>query len=145
MCINTELGAFGDDGKLDDFLTKWDKEVDEASINPGKQRYEKAISGMYMVCFGVGKSEKNETFKLSGRNRSTRAQGPGEPWRIVWRQTRRDQRGWLHQCKACVGRGEANAARGREEPAEQSRPSPAPENRSVFYKNLKYDDYEKFF
>lgn len=58
MCINTELGAFGDDGKLDDFLTKWDKEVDEASINPGKQRYEKAISGMYMVCFGVGKSQK---------------------------------------------------------------------------------------
>jgi hexokinase len=49
MCINTEWGAFGDDGKLEDFLTKWDRQLDQGSINPGKQRLEKAVSGMYMV------------------------------------------------------------------------------------------------
>lgn len=49
MCINTEWGGFGDDGKLADFLTKYDKQLDENSINPGRQRFEKAISGMYMV------------------------------------------------------------------------------------------------
>ena len=28
--------------------TKWDKNVDEMSVNPGKQIFEKMISGMYM-------------------------------------------------------------------------------------------------
>lgn len=37
MCINTEWGAFGDDGVLDDFITSFDREIDAASINPGKQ------------------------------------------------------------------------------------------------------------
>lgn len=37
MCINTEWGAFGDDGVLDDFITNFDREIDAASINPGKQ------------------------------------------------------------------------------------------------------------
>lgn len=49
MCINTEWGGFGDDGALDDFLTKYDAKLDELSINPGQQRFEKTISGMYMV------------------------------------------------------------------------------------------------
>jgi hexokinase len=49
MCVNTEWGGFGDDGKLNDFLTKWDQQLDEFSINPGRQRFEKTISGMYMV------------------------------------------------------------------------------------------------
>ncbi|XP_060728856.1 hexokinase HKDC1 [Tachysurus vachellii] len=48
MCINTEWGAFGDDGVLDDFITSFDQEIDAASINPGKQLFEKMISGMYM-------------------------------------------------------------------------------------------------
>ncbi|MBN3321348.1 HXK2 protein, partial [Atractosteus spatula] len=48
MCINMEWGAFGDNGCLDDFLTPFDKAVDELSLNPGKQRYEKMISGMYL-------------------------------------------------------------------------------------------------
>ncbi|XP_028844788.1 hexokinase HKDC1 [Denticeps clupeoides] len=48
MCINTEWGAFGDDGTLDDFVTSFDKEIDAASINPGKQLFEKMVSGMYM-------------------------------------------------------------------------------------------------
>ncbi|XP_060782305.1 hexokinase HKDC1 isoform X2 [Neoarius graeffei] len=48
MCINTEWGAFGDDGALDDFITSFDREIDAASINPGKQLFEKMVSGMYM-------------------------------------------------------------------------------------------------
>ncbi|KAM6222148.1 hexokinase-3 [Rhynchocyon petersi] len=48
MCINMEWGAFGDDGVLDVPSTRFDASVDEASINPGRQRFEKLISGMYL-------------------------------------------------------------------------------------------------
>ncbi|XP_078421933.1 hexokinase-2-like isoform X2 [Cetorhinus maximus] len=48
MCINMEWGAFGDDGCLDDVRTEFDRDVDQLSLNPGKQRYEKMISGMYL-------------------------------------------------------------------------------------------------
>ncbi|XP_029416826.1 putative hexokinase HKDC1 isoform X2 [Nannospalax galili] len=48
MCINTEWGGFGDNGCIDDICTQYDKEVDEGSLNPGKQRYEKMTSGMYL-------------------------------------------------------------------------------------------------
>merc|ERR1719367_2124997 len=48
MIVNTEWGAFGDQSELDFILTKWDREVDRLSINPGKQIFEKMISGMYM-------------------------------------------------------------------------------------------------
>ncbi|XP_067092228.1 hexokinase HKDC1 [Osmerus mordax] len=48
MCINTEWGAFGDDGRLDDFITKFDREIDAASVNPGKQLFEKMVSGLYL-------------------------------------------------------------------------------------------------
>ncbi|NXS59539.1 HXK3 protein, partial [Brachypteracias leptosomus] len=48
MCINMEWGAFGDNGCLDDFFTSFDRMVDEKTINPGKQRFEKLISGMYL-------------------------------------------------------------------------------------------------
>ncbi|KAM7391502.1 hypothetical protein PAMP_022187 [Pampus punctatissimus] len=48
MCVNMEWGAFGDNGEVDDFLTKFDRIVDDCSNNPGKQRYEKMISGMYL-------------------------------------------------------------------------------------------------
>ncbi|XP_066098159.1 hexokinase HKDC1 isoform X2 [Saccopteryx bilineata] len=48
MCINTEWGGFGDNGCMDDIRTQYDKEVDEGSLNPGKQRYEKMTSGMYL-------------------------------------------------------------------------------------------------
>lgn len=37
MLINTEWGAFGDDGKLDFVRTDYDRDVDENSVNPGKQ------------------------------------------------------------------------------------------------------------
>ncbi|XP_036291713.1 hexokinase-2 isoform X3 [Pipistrellus kuhlii] len=48
MCINMEWGAFGDDGVLDDIRTEFDQEIDMGSLNPGKQLFEKMISGMYM-------------------------------------------------------------------------------------------------
>eukprot|EP00096_Caligus_rogercresseyi_P004698 TRINITY_DN19108_c0_g1_i1.p1 TRINITY_DN19108_c0_g1~~TRINITY_DN19108_c0_g1_i1.p1 ORF type:complete len:556 (-),score=146.36 TRINITY_DN19108_c0_g1_i1:173-1708(-) len=48
MIVNTEWGAFGNQGELDFIQTKWDQRVDEGSINPGKQIFEKMISGMYM-------------------------------------------------------------------------------------------------
>ncbi|XP_023393622.1 hexokinase-1 [Pteropus vampyrus] len=48
MCINTEWGAFGDDGSLEDIRTEFDREIDRGSLNPGKQLFEKMISGMYL-------------------------------------------------------------------------------------------------
>ncbi|XP_051487517.1 hexokinase-3 [Apus apus] len=48
MCINMEWGAFGDNGCLDDIITNFDRLVDEKTINAGKQRFEKLISGMYL-------------------------------------------------------------------------------------------------
>ncbi|XP_035514258.1 hexokinase-2 [Morone saxatilis] len=48
MCVNTEWGAFGDDGALEDLRTDFDQEIDAGSLNPGKQLFEKMISGMYM-------------------------------------------------------------------------------------------------
>uniref|UniRef100_A0A8C0IHI4 Hexokinase-2 n=1 Tax=Bubo bubo TaxID=30461 RepID=A0A8C0IHI4_BUBBB len=48
MCVNMEWGAFGDNGCLDDIRTEFDLAVDELSLNPGKQRFEKMISGMYL-------------------------------------------------------------------------------------------------
>ncbi|XP_075279252.1 hexokinase HKDC1 isoform X2 [Opisthocomus hoazin] len=48
MCINTEWGAFGDDGALDDLRTEFDRELDLGSLNPGKQLFEKMISSLYL-------------------------------------------------------------------------------------------------
>lgn len=48
MIINTEWGGFGDCGELDFLRTEFDKEVDKNSMNPGRQLFEKMISGMYM-------------------------------------------------------------------------------------------------
>uniref|UniRef100_A0A914X0H8 Phosphotransferase n=1 Tax=Plectus sambesii TaxID=2011161 RepID=A0A914X0H8_9BILA len=48
VIINTEWGAFGDDGRMDSVRTEFDRNVDANSINPGKQIFEKMISGMYM-------------------------------------------------------------------------------------------------
>lgn len=44
VIINTEWGAFGDDGKLDAIRTKYDREIDVNSLNPGQQRYVCALS-----------------------------------------------------------------------------------------------------
>ncbi|XP_043940158.1 hexokinase-4 [Protopterus annectens] len=48
MCINTEWGAFGDTGELEDFRLEYDRVVDENSLNPGQQLYEKIIGGKYL-------------------------------------------------------------------------------------------------
>ncbi|VDD76852.1 unnamed protein product [Mesocestoides corti] len=48
VVINTEWGAFGEHGCIDDFSTEFDKHIDVNSINPGKQIFEKMISGMYL-------------------------------------------------------------------------------------------------
>ncbi|XP_029000098.1 hexokinase HKDC1-like [Betta splendens] len=48
MCINIEWGGLGDDGSLDDIITPYDTEVDQNSVHPGKQRFEKLTSGMYL-------------------------------------------------------------------------------------------------
>lgn len=39
MCVNTEWGAFGDYGRLEDIRTEFDREIDRGSLNPGKQLY----------------------------------------------------------------------------------------------------------
>lgn len=51
VIINTEWGAFGDDGILNPFRTKQDELVDVNSINPGKQIFEKMISGWFVKIF----------------------------------------------------------------------------------------------
>lgn len=51
MVINTEWGAYGDTDEeynLRQFSTTYDEEIDESSINPGRQRFEKMVSGMYI-------------------------------------------------------------------------------------------------
>uniref|UniRef100_A0A3B3SKG9 Phosphotransferase n=1 Tax=Paramormyrops kingsleyae TaxID=1676925 RepID=A0A3B3SKG9_9TELE len=48
MCVNMEWGAFGDNGELEDLRTEFEREIDCGSLNPGKQLFEKMISGMYM-------------------------------------------------------------------------------------------------
>jgi hexokinase len=48
VIINTEWGAFGDQGSLEFIRTSYDREVDQYSINPGNQLFEKMLSGMYL-------------------------------------------------------------------------------------------------
>ncbi|KAG8141421.1 hypothetical protein E2320_007045 [Naja naja] len=48
MCVNTEWGAFGESGELDEFLLEYDRVVDETSLNPGQQLFEKIIGGKYI-------------------------------------------------------------------------------------------------
>ncbi|XP_017878121.1 hexokinase type 2 isoform X3 [Ceratina calcarata] len=48
MLINCEWGAFGEENSLDFVITEFDLDIDQNSINPSKQLFEKMISGMYM-------------------------------------------------------------------------------------------------
>ncbi|VDO07559.1 unnamed protein product [Rodentolepis nana] len=48
VVINMEWGAFGEEGELETYLTEFDLELDNASLHPGKQVFEKMISGMYL-------------------------------------------------------------------------------------------------
>lgn len=45
VIINTECGAFGDRGSLEPFRNRYDHDVDQNSINPNNQLFEKMISG----------------------------------------------------------------------------------------------------
>ncbi|KER23675.1 hypothetical protein T265_14585, partial [Opisthorchis viverrini] len=48
LIINTECGGFGSYGSMDQFITKYDKIVDESSVAPGKQILEKMVSTLYI-------------------------------------------------------------------------------------------------
>uniref|UniRef100_A0A674K0S3 Phosphotransferase n=1 Tax=Terrapene triunguis TaxID=2587831 RepID=A0A674K0S3_9SAUR len=48
MGVVTEWGSFGDNGALNDVLSPYDHQVDQGSLNPGKQRFEKMIGGLYL-------------------------------------------------------------------------------------------------
>jgi hexokinase len=48
VIINTEFGAFGENGSLETIRTDIDREVDDHSINPKNQLFEKMISGFYL-------------------------------------------------------------------------------------------------
>ncbi|XP_067881861.1 hexokinase-1-like [Heterodontus francisci] len=50
MCIDMEWEAFGEGerNQFAEFVTEFDKLVDQHSLHPGKQIYEKMISGMYL-------------------------------------------------------------------------------------------------
>lgn len=60
--VNTEWGAFGEDGTLDFVLTDYDKSVDGRSRHPGKQIFEKLTSGKCKV--HTRKSNINRNFAL---------------------------------------------------------------------------------
>ena len=48
VLINTEWGAFGENGALDKFLTEVDSELDKAALHKKQQIFEKMISGKYI-------------------------------------------------------------------------------------------------
>lgn len=48
MVINVEWGAYGDGQEALLPLTEVDRQLDACTINPGKQRFEKLVSGMYL-------------------------------------------------------------------------------------------------
>jgi len=48
MVINTEWGAFGENGELKFLKTSWDEQLDAKTENPGQQVLEKMVSGMYL-------------------------------------------------------------------------------------------------
>ena len=48
MCINMELGGLGDNGVMEMFRNKYDREVDGLTSNKNCQLYEKMVSGKYL-------------------------------------------------------------------------------------------------
>ncbi|XP_065202613.1 hexokinase type 2-like [Planococcus citri] len=48
MIVNTEWGNFGSDGRLNDILTEYDRNLDSYSSHVNEQIYEKLISGRYL-------------------------------------------------------------------------------------------------
>ncbi|EMP40578.1 Putative hexokinase HKDC1 [Chelonia mydas] len=60
MCINTEWGAFGDDGSLDDLRTEFDREIDLGSINPGKQLRKEGLQNTKEILMDLGLTPSEE-------------------------------------------------------------------------------------
>lgn len=51
VVINTECGAFGDNGCLEFIRTEYDRAIDQNSLNPGRQLYDLPfISPLFSVC-----------------------------------------------------------------------------------------------
>ncbi|XP_004587446.2 hexokinase-3 [Ochotona princeps] len=48
MCVNVEWGSFNDNKALGPVLTTFDHTLDKESLNPGAQRFEKMIGGLYL-------------------------------------------------------------------------------------------------
>lgn len=48
IIINTEWGAFGEQGSIEFIRTPYDYQIDFESLNPGEQLFEKMLSGMYL-------------------------------------------------------------------------------------------------
>ncbi|CAK5094308.1 unnamed protein product [Meloidogyne enterolobii] len=48
ICINTEMGAFGENETIEPYRTDFDRLLDTNSINPKEQIFEKMISAMYL-------------------------------------------------------------------------------------------------
>lgn len=48
VCVNVEWGSFQDAGALGPLLTAFDDMLDRESLNPGAQRFEKMIGGLYL-------------------------------------------------------------------------------------------------
>jgi len=46
--IDPEFGAWGDNGCLDFIKTDWDRELDQASLLPGKYTFEKYVTGAFL-------------------------------------------------------------------------------------------------
>lgn len=53
VIINTEWGAFGDDGELGSIITPYDLTVDKESLYPGKQMYVLPISFVILICWST--------------------------------------------------------------------------------------------
>jgi hexokinase len=76
--INIEWGSFGDTEQVDNcFLpqTEVDRELDQQSMNPGKQRYEKMISGMYL-------GEIFRRILVQAQKRALLTASPTEPYKL---------------------------------------------------------------
>ncbi|KAA0190045.1 Phosphotransferase [Fasciolopsis buskii] len=48
VVMNTEWGALGEDGCLEEYLTEFDRDVDRLSTCPGKQTFEKLSATLYL-------------------------------------------------------------------------------------------------
>lgn len=57
VVINTEWGAFGDNGTLEFIRTEYDRTIDKHSLNPGRQLY-------YALSLGFSFSSRHSSFWL---------------------------------------------------------------------------------